>query len=300
MRTRLIVNPSSDQGHTLVVLPQITGILRQLEIEFDVVQTEAPGHAVTLAQQAVADGIERVVAVGGDGTCNEIANGLISVADEGRTAILGLIPSGSGNDWAVSLDIPLDIAGASAILKNGSEHVIDMGRVTVDDTARYFVNIVGLGLDAEVAQLTQRTTWLRGFPRYLVSVLRVLVSGQWPYPTQYCYNGQQHDQPLVLMAVSNGTRVGGGFLLTPEAKMDDGLFDICHASQMSRLRLLNLLPKTLNGTHIHHPQVTMARSDTVEVLVEGGVPGHIDGETLCVAGRQFKFEILPGALRIWK
>jgi len=300
MRTRLIVNPSSDQGHTLVVLPQITNILQQSGIDFDVVQTKAPGHAVTLAQQAVAGGVERVVAVGGDGTCNEIANGLISVADEDGTAIMGLIPSGSGNDWAVSLNIPLDVAEACTVLKNGSEQLIDMGRVTVDDTTRYFVNIVGLGLDAEVAQDTQRITWLRGFPRYLLSVFRVLIAGQWPYPTEFGYNGQQRQQPLVLLAVGNGTRAGGGFLLTPDAKMDDGLFDICHASQMSRLSLLNLLPKTLKGTHIYHPLVTMARSASVEVLVESGIPGHIDGETLCVAGHQFKFEILPGVLRVWK
>ncbi len=300
MRTRLIVNPHSDQGHTLVILPQITGTLQQLAIDFDVVQTEAPGHAVELAQQAVADGVERVVAVGGDGTCNEIANGLALVADEDGSAIMGLIPSGSGNDWAVSLGIPLDVTEACAVLKNGSEHVIDMGRVTVDNTARFFVNIVGLGLDAEVAQDTQRTTWLRGFPRYLLSVFRVLIAGQWPYSAKFCYSGQQHQQPLVLLAVGNGTRAGGGFLLTPDAKMDDGLFDICHAPKMSRLRLLNLLPKTLKGTHIYHSLVTMARSDTVDVLVENGIPGHIDGETLCVAGRQFKFEILPGVLRVWK
>lgn len=301
MRTRLIVNPSSDQGHTLDVLPQITNALQQLEIDFDVVQTEAPGHATILAQQAVTDGVERVVAVGGDGTCNEVANGLISVADEnGSAVIMGLIPSGSGNDWAGALGVPLDFAEACAVLKTGSEQVIDMGRVTVDDTVRYFVNMVGLGLDAEAAQEMQRITWLRGFLRYLFSVFKVLILGRWPYSAEFCYNGQQHQQSLVLLAVGNGTRAGGGFLLTPEAIMDDGLFDICHAPQMSRLRLLNLLPKTLKGTHIYHPLVTTARSDTVEVLVENGIPGHIDGETLCVDGCQFEFEILPGALRIWK
>jgi YegS/Rv2252/BmrU family lipid kinase len=300
MRTRLIVNPTSDQGHTLAVLPHINGILGQLSLDFDVVQTEAPGHAVDLTRQAVAEGVERVVAVGGDGTCNEVANGLISIAAKESPAILGLIPSGSGNDWAVALGIPLDIALACAVLKNGSAHVIDMGRVTVDGTVRFFVNMVGLGLDAEVAQDTRRTTWLRGSPRYLLSVFKVLVAGQWPYPTEFCYNGQQRQQSLVLIAVGNGTRAGGGFLLTPEAKMDDGLFDICHAAQMSRLSLLNLLPKTLKGTHIFDPKVTMARSDKIVVMAANGIPGHIDGETLCVAGRRFEFEILPGALRVWK
>jgi YegS/Rv2252/BmrU family lipid kinase len=224
----------------------------------------------------------------------------MTVADENRSTTMGLIPSGSGNDWAVSLGIPLDVEGACALLKHGTAHIIDVGRVTADDATRFFVNMVGLGLDAEVAQDTQRTTWLRGSARYLLSVFRVLIAGKWPYVTQFCYNGQQQHQSLVLLAVGNGTRAGGGFQLTPNAKMDDGLFDICHAPQLSRLKLLNLLPKTLKGTHIHDPLVTTARSDTIEILAENGIPGHIDGETLCVAGRQFEFELLPGALRVWK
>ena len=101
------------------------------------------------------------------------------------------------------------------------------------------------------------------------------------------------------LTVANGRRAGGGFYLTPDAEMDDGLFDICYASELSMLSLLNLLPKTLKGTHIHHPAVTMARTDKVEVVVESGIPGHIDGEILCIAGHCFEFEVLPNALRIW-
>ncbi len=299
MRTRLIVNPTSDQGHTLDTLPRILQTLEQFGLDFDVVQTRSPGHAGQLAQAAAVDGIERIVAVGGDGTCNEIANGLLTWEKPVPLPILGLIPSGSGNDWAVSLNIPLDVDQACALLNNGSERVIDVGRVTVDHTSRFFVNTVGLGLDAEVAIDTRRIRWLRGFPRYLVSVFRVLLFGRWPYPVQFSYNQEQIQQPVVLLTVANGTRAGGGFLLTPDAKMDDGLFDICYAPQISRLRLMNLLPKALKGTHIYDPVVTMARSGRVEVFAQAGIPGHIDGEILCAAGRQFQFELLPDALRVW-
>ena len=151
MQTKLIVNPYSNKGHTLTLLPQISGTLQKLGVAFDVVQTEAPGHATELVQQAVAKGYERVVAVGGDGTCNEIANGLLTITSPERSAILGVIPSGSGNDWAYILGIPFEIDQACAVLKNGSERMIDVGQVTVDGQPRIFVNSVGLGFDAEVA-----------------------------------------------------------------------------------------------------------------------------------------------------
>jgi YegS/Rv2252/BmrU family lipid kinase len=299
MRTQLIINPTSDKGHTLTLLPQITNVLRQLDIEFDTIQTEALGHAIELAQQAVINGYERVVAVGGDGTCNETANGLLQAAQQGHTAVFGLIPTGSGNDWAYALGIPLDLAQACVTLKNGSSRVVDVGRVTVDGQPRIFVNSVGLGFDAEVTVDTKRSKMLRGFAMYLWSVLRVLAFGQWPYPARFCFNDQSHQHPLTLLTVANGVRCGGGFYLTPDAELDDGLFDICYAPQLSKLSLLNLLPKTLNGSHIHHPAITIARSDKVEVFIEKGIPGHIDGEILCVKGRHFDFEILPNALQVW-
>jgi diacylglycerol kinase family enzyme len=127
----------------------------------------------------------------------------------------------------------------------------------------------------------------------------VLAFGKWPYLTQFSLNGESHQHPITLLTVANGVRAGGGFYLTPEARLDDGLFDICYASQLTRLRLLHLLPKTLKGTHIHHQAVTMARSSKVELFAETGIPGHIDGEILCVDGRHFVFEILPSALRVW-
>jgi diacylglycerol kinase family enzyme len=159
---------------------------------------------------------------------------------------------------------------------------------------------VGLGLDAEVAIDTKQARVFRGFAMYLWSVFRVLAFGRWPYAARFSFDGQSHQQLVVLLTVANGTRAGGGFYLTPEAKMDDGLFDICFAAKLSRLGVLGLLPKALNGTHIHHPAITMARSDKVQIRVESGIPGHIDGEVLCLDGCQFEFEIIPNALRVWR
>jgi YegS/Rv2252/BmrU family lipid kinase len=296
---KLIVNPRSNKGRAAALLPGIIRHFRQLGLEFEVQKTEAPGQAKKIAQQAALHGYRRVIAVGGDGTCYEIVNGLLSAAQEEQTATLGIIPTGSGNDLAHSLGIPPDIAQACSILKNGSERAIDVGQVTVDNKPHVFVNCVGLGLDAEVALTTPKTKLMRGFPMYLGSVLWVIAFGGWPYQAKFSFNAGHYQQSITLITVANGQRSGGGFFLTPDAKLDDGLLDICYASKLSKFQALSLLPKTLKGTHIHHQAVTLSRSNKIEISVAAGIPGHIDGEILCVSGQHFSFEILPRVLRVW-
>lgn len=299
MRTQLLINPKAGRGHALKVLPLIKQKLNELDIQFDIKQTGAPGQAIELARQAIVTGYERIVAVGGDGTCNEVINGLFRAAEEGYRASLGIIPVGSGNDFAYSLGIPLDYMAACTHLKNSSEQKIDAGRVTVDGQTRFFANNVGLGLDAEVAIDTLNTTWLRGFAMYLWSAFRVIAFGKWPYTMTLSWDDLHLTQSITLITIANGPRAGGGFLLTPNAKMNDGWFDICYADALSKYHVVGLLPKTLNGTHIHHPAITITRTKHLKISLERGVPAHIDGEILCQAGREFEFEILPNTLLVW-
>ncbi len=297
MRTQLIANPHSARGRTRALLPEIVEKLRQLNVDFDLEQTGAPGQAVELARQAVRAGYERLVAVGGDGTLHEVANGLLEMGRE-KSVVLGLIPSGSGNDFAAALGLPAGPA-ACARLKEGAARFVDAGRVTVDGVSRFFVNNVGLGLDAEVTIVSTRSKRLRGLALYLSSALPVIAFGRWPYAMRFSINGHERRQSITLLTVANGTRVGGGFFLTPQAKLDDGLFDICYADGLSRLETLKLLPRAIKGTHLDHPAVTSARSPAVTIVVEDGVPAYVDGEVLCTGGHHFELEILPGALRVW-
>lgn len=299
MRTQLVINPQANRGQALKVVPVIKKKLNELDIPFDVKQTEAPRQAVDLAQQAASDGYERIVAVGGDGTCNEVINGLLKAAEQGYRASLGVIPVGSGNDFAYSLGIPLDYIAACIHLRNGSEQKIDAGRVTVDGQTRFFANNVGLGLDAEVAIDTLNTIWLRGFAMYLWSAFRVIAFGKWPYTMTLSWDDIHLTRSITLITIANGPRAGGGFLLTPNAKMNDGWFDICYADALPKHRVVGLLPKTLNGTHITHPAITITRTKQLKISLETGVPAHIDGEILCQAGQEFEFEILPNTLRVW-
>ncbi len=299
MKTLLIANPAADSGRAAAAIPQTTQTLEQLGIPFDLKETSAPGEATEYALIAAQQGYERVVALGGDGTCNEVANGLMLAREQGYTPAMGLIPSGSGNDFAYALNISLDQRVACQRLRDGGLRMIDVGRVMVDGHTQFFVNNVGLGLDAATNLQARRTKFLTGQAQYLWSALLVVLTGEWPYSAKISIADQVYEEQITLLTVGNGPRVGGGFFLTPQAKLDDGLFDICFAGGVSRLNALKLLPKTRDGSHVSHPVVTLTQATHLEIVVDQGIPAHSDGEILCERGQHFQFDLLPGVLPLW-
>lgn len=298
MRTTLIVNPNAGRGRGAIVQPYVTKKLTEFEIPFNIVKTEVPEQAIDFAYQAAINGSKRVVAIGGDGTCNEVINGLLAAASEGHDTTFGLIPVGSGNDLAYSLGIPTDIEQACLVLKHGSEMAIDIGKVTVDGKSQFFVNAVGLGFDGEMCVILRQTRRLHGLLMYIWSALMVWFFGKWPTHMTVMLDDSTIQQPNVLVNIGNGSRVAGGFLLAPDAKLDDGMFDITVVGKTSRLGLLLLLPRMLKGTFQHHPVISMHRTSHVQVVAKDGMAAHIDGEVLCQHGREFEFEILPKALNV--
>ncbi len=299
MKTKIILNPNAGQGHGAKVLPDIEHHLQTLGISYDLVQTTAPHQADKLTTQAIAAGYDRIVAAGGDGTVNEVVNGLMTARAAGHTAVLGVLPVGSGNDLAYALGISTDIAAACARLKTGAAHQIDAGKVTVDGTPRFFGNNVGIGFDGEVVVDLSQGRRLSGFLMYLWAVFRVLFMGHWPLEMEITIDGNRFRQPVTLITVANGTRSGGGFLLTPTAKLDDGALDVCYAGGLSKMGVLNLLPRTINGSHIRQKSITLTTGRKVEITVPDGAPAHVDGEVLCERGRVFKIEVLANQLTVW-
>jgi diacylglycerol kinase (ATP) len=261
--------------------------------------TQAPGHAVALAQTAARTGCPLVVAVGGDGTVNEVINGLLSAtppADADLPA-LGVVPIGSGNDFAWGAGLPLDPAVACQRLFDGQTRRIDVGHVReAGGRARYFCNGCGAGFDAQVALQVERLKWLRGFLIYLVAVLKTLIFHHQVPLLRIAVDEREWTQPSMMLTVGNGRRLGGGFLVTPEAQMDDGLLDVCIAGQLSRLGILLILPRFMRGTHVTHAQVQMARARSVCVASPVPLAIHLDGESFATAAREFEFSVVPGAL----
>ena len=292
MKSLLIVNPIAGRGYATQVLPRIREYLKEDGLDFEVALTEAPGHAVELAKNGMADGYELLVAVGGDGTSNEVINGMMSAWRGEPVGTMGVIPVGSGNDFSVAAGANPDLREACRQVVKGTRHLMDVGQVG----ERYFGNTVGVGFDAVVGVVAAKHRRLRGLPLYLVAVLQtILFFFKAPTITLEC-DGKRRTEPLIMISVSNGQRAGGGFWVTPDAKVDDGLFDVMQAKEMSRLRMLQMVPLFIKGTHIHEEEIRVERASHVVMTTDGDLVAHADGELICEHEKRLEFHLHPQAL----
>jgi diacylglycerol kinase (ATP) len=299
---KIIVNPISGRGNGEKMFPWVDKHLRELGIDFEICRTESPGHAIDLAAQACADSFDNVVAVGGDGTANEVLNGLMKAVEQGiKPSALGFISVGQGNDFAFGVGIPTDLKAACQTLAQGCRKWIDVGFVQGGDypKGRYFGNGIGIGFDAMVGFEALKIRHLHGFLSYMVAALKT-ISLYFNAPLlKIEFDGTILTQPSLMVSVMNGRRMGGGFMMAPDGLPDDGVFDLCIAGQVSRAVILSLIPRFMRGTQSGHPAIRTARAAQVSITaVQGSLPAHADGETLCHAGERLEARILPKALQV--
>jgi diacylglycerol kinase (ATP) len=301
-RYKIIVNPVAGRGAGERAISQVKRVLKGYGLDFDLVRTERPWHATDLAQEAVAAGYDSVVAVGGDGTANEVLNGLMRAKQAGAgTCAMGMLCVGRGNDFAYGVGIPTDLEAGFQALAQGHRRTIDVGRVVggLYPEGRYFGNGIGIGFDAVVGFEAIKMTWLHGFPSYLIAVLKTVFLYYKAPLVKIEYDGQTITQPSLMISVMNGRRMGGGFMMAPEGQPGDGLFDLCIARQVSRARIFGLIPHFLRGTQATQEPIRTARARRVVVTaVEGVLPAHADGETLCTDGRRLELELLPCQIEV--
>lgn len=272
-----IVNRTANRGRAGKSLPALEEKLRAGGVPHQMHFTESPGDATRIAGR-LPDGAS-VIVVGGDGTINEVVNGLY-----GRDCMLSIIPAGSGNDFVkmFDMDIPRDRSIGYA---TGSKiRQIDIGHIQIKrkngvEVQRYFVNAVGIGLDALVSHINSQFNLLKGFPAYVVAALKAIVVYK-PQNAVMRLQGQVWEGRPLLLAVGNGSTVGGGFKLTPNAQLDDGMLDICWAERMSLWRIARILPTVLSGRHLKFPEVRSSRASELIFQSDAGVPVHIDGEMM--------------------
>jgi YegS/Rv2252/BmrU family lipid kinase len=299
---RIILNPAAGRGTAKTAIIEIEKLLSEHGIDYDVVQTSKPGEGFELAQQAVKDGIEVIVAAGGDGNANEVINGLMNLEEAERAKVaMGVLPIGTGNDYAFGIHIPMEIEEACKLLAEGNRKTIDIGRVFGGDfpEGRYFGNCIGIGFDAEVGFVAANLAPLRGLFSYLVAVFLTNFI-YFKAPTlEVKYDDGEFTKPMLMCSIMNGTRLGGGFHMTPDAKTDDGLFNMCIADDVSRMRVLSLIPHFLKGTQAGEAEIHEIQGSSITVTAKDGTFGaHVDGETLCEEGTQVRVELLPKALTI--
>jgi len=288
-RIKLIANPASGSGRTLAILSRAVDLLMRRGIDFDVELTRAPRHATEIALRSCGD-FETIVAVGGDGTIHEVAAGLLRCAKP-----LGIIPAGSGNDLVKSLGIPVPVEQAVETLLAGRTRTIDTGTVN----GLCFVNVVGIGFDAAVNHNSHGMRWpSTGLLRYLAALMKTLGT-YGPVHLTVTVDGNVIDQDLFLLTIGNGTTCGGGFRLTPHAKLDDGLLDVTLVKPIGILPLLWHLPKVFKGTldRVEH-YASMRTARKVRVESSAPVPVHVDGEIYRGDTSVLEIEVLPGSLTV--
>ena len=288
-------NPAAGKGRALRDRDAIRAALEKAGAAGTFVSTERVGHGITLAEDAAKDGAEAIVAIGGDGTVNEVVNGLLRVP-EARRPVFGVVPDGTGNDFGFLLGLrPGDLDGAARVIAAGATRVLDAG----DVNGRFFANSVGLGFDGAVAATAASVRYLKGFPAYLWSVFAVLASWE-NFELTMTADGRTISGRALLAAVANGPRSGGGFLLAPDAKPDDGVFDVCRLGDLGKLEALRHLPKALDGSHTGLPWVTILRAREVVLASDRPLTAHVDGNLATGVAHPdpLRIRILPRALRV--
>ena len=288
---KFIVNPVSGNGRTRKVLPHLLNLAKRIGMDFDMQLTQAPEHATELAREHSSE-FDIVVAVGGDGTVNEVAAGAVK-----SKAVMGVIPTGTGNDFVRAMGRLKNLQDYIHRIVAGKVRAIDTGILTLNNREFLFVNGIGAGFDAEVARESLNVHRLKGISRYLYAVLKTL-SKYKSVEMQIELDDSVIEGKRYLVAVGNGISAGGGFLLTPEARLDDGLLDVCLVSDLSIGRVLQVLPSVLNGSHGKYPEVTMRKAKRIRIESEMPVSIHRDGEVPSEKVNDFEMRVDPECLNI--
>ncbi|MBO9521048.1 MAG: diacylglycerol kinase [Nocardioidaceae bacterium] len=282
----VLTNPTSGKGRGgrvgEVVLPRLA------DAGYDVrsLQGRDADEALDLARQAVADGVETLVVIGGDGMVHLAVQALA-----GSGTRLGVVPAGTGNDVARALDLPRkDAAAATDVVIAGKERVIDLARIG----HKLYVTVLAAGFDAIVNERANQMTWPKGQMRYNLATLAELRTFS-PIPYVLEVDGEQHRFEAMMVAVGNSSSFGGGMRIAEGASLDDGLLDVIAIAPMTKVELLRTFPKLFSGSHIGNPKVTRYVGKSVTVAAPG-ITAYADGERM--AALPLTVEVVPQALRV--
>lgn len=288
-RYKIIANPAAGRGRAQDAVSRTLELLARAGAQYDVEFTIGPGEASRIARAALTD-FDAIIAVGGDGTVNEVLPAMLFANKP-----LGIIPAGSGNDFIKSLNIPNNVDKAVQTILRGKTRLIDAGRI--NDS--YFVNGVGIGFDAAVNRASYEFTGAqRGLTLYIRALLRTLGRYE-PVPLTITMNNATWLQDAFLFSIGNGTTCGGGFKLTPNAVLDDGLLDVTLVKPISVPMLLRHIPKVFNGTIERVKEyATLYRTMKVRVASAQPIPVHVDGERYSAKDNTYEMEVLPKTLTV--
>lgn len=287
--TLVVINPAAGSGRAAGTWNRLRRTAARL-FPFDEATTRGPGDAQDVGRRAAAAGVRRILAVGGDGTLHELVNGLAHTP-----VALGVLPSGTGNDFARSQGFFGPLPKLLEGLARGAYRPIDLGQAG----STYYLNVAGVGFDAEVARRVNAMAHkAQGTIAYLGEAVRGAFRFE-PPPLELRFDGGEVVGPerLLLVAVGNAPAYGGGMRICPQARVDDGLLDVLLVGDIRRWATLALLPRVFLGRHLGHPRIRLVRTSSVTVTGPPGIALHADGEI--VGDLPTTFRVHPGALTLW-
>ena len=302
-KVKLILNPMADMGRAWKAANDLRPIVQEFQGEISWSGTVYPTHAIELARQAAEEGYDLVIALGGDGTAHEVVNGLMQIPEKKRP-VLGIVPIGSGNDFAHALGVPKkpDHALVHA-LKSENVSAIDIGVMTDEQSGRkeYFDNTIGAGFDAVVTIRSHKLPIVKGFLMYLTAVIQTILLNHNPAKVKFETESETWEDTVVMTTICNGGREGGGFLISPDSKIDDGVLQFLNVKKVSRGMMFRLVPEFMKGTHLRFKQTQLGSFKKMSMQSDRPLYIHADGEIFTSFGsdvRNISFEVLPNALKV--
>ena len=304
----VVLNPAAGRGVAQRAAPALEGLLLGRGEEIAIRTTAAPGQACGLACTAALDGARVVAAAGGDGTVHDVANGLRQAAAQGASAALGVVPLGSGNDFARAVGLPSGLEEACERLFAHTTRRVDLGRVTrlagdnvldIQSTGHeFFANSLGAGFTASVVVETLALHRLTGVPLYMTALLRAVGLRYRTAGANITVDGQRSSMPVTTVDVMNGQWEGGGFWMAPSAQPDDGRLELVSIKAARRLPLLGLVSRILKGAHTDSPLVSITPALTLDFEFDQQLAVHADGELLARAASALSLEVVTSALAV--
>lgn len=303
-KIKVILNPHAGRGEAAQNKQLICQALTQANLPFDLSVTTKPGEAIALARQAKLDGFQIVAAAGGDGTISEVVNGLAQATQPGEAVgTLAILPLGTGNDFINAVNGDQSLTRAIRSLLMGQTQSVDLGKLhyEIDGISyqRYFNNNVGLGFEAQICHETQQINQIQGIWAYLMGIFKALrKSTAFQITLQYqSETWTTIEQACLMISIANSHRNGGGFQISPNAKLADGLFDLTVVKAMSRSKMLTMLLRLLTQTHLGSSTISQIHCRKLHLKSQTPIPIHSDGEVL-PSLKELILEVQPQRLTV--
>jgi len=292
MAIKVILNPYANRWGAKARLAEIEAALTAVSLPFDLAITETPNQGMDMAYEAAQAGYDAVIAAGGDGTINEVINGLLKAAGAGPTVPFGILPVGTANDFSDLIGLPRDLEACANLFAVGNTRQIDAGQVN----ERFFINNCAMAMEPMVTIENIKMTRFSGTLRYMVALVKALMRLKaWEMKIEW--DGGGYEGASYLLSVCNGPRTGG-FYMAPDAIFDDGLLDFVFAPEVPKRTVLAILVRLFNKTHIHHSAVTYGKTTSLSLTSLPGTPIHADGELFTESETAVTCQILPGKVTL--